>query len=246
MLPLLAYNPSSQNQRVQGYEVANDETPPIYRRENISSYTDLQELMWACYRQAFSEHVILDSSRQTFLESQFQNQQISVKEFMRGLGRSETYYRLVVEPNSNYRVVEITLKRFMGRAPYNESEKIAWSIVIAQKGIGGFVDALLDSEEYLSNFGEDTVPYQRRRYKDRPFNLVTPRYADYWRDKQAELYPKQGDIRNFLDLARQIKPQSMPPLRPVTTANITIPDMTRRDDKPAPNSVRGSFKFPVR
>jgi len=245
MLPLLAYNPSSQNQRVAGYEVANDETPPIYRRENISSYTDLQELLWACYRQAFSEHVILDSSRQIFLESQFKNNQISVKEFMRGLGKSETYYRLVVEPNSNYRVVEITLKRFLGRAPYNEAEKIAWSIVIAQKGIGGLIDALLDSEEYLSNFGDDTVPYQRRRYKDRPFNLVTPRYGDYWRDKQAELYPKQGDIRNFLDWARAIKPQGTT-FKPVSTANISIPDMTRNDGKPAPNSVRGSFKFPVR
>jgi Phycobilisome Linker polypeptide. len=172
MLPLLAYNPSSQNQRVAGYEVANDETPMIYRRENLSDYSDLQELMWACYRQAFSEHAILASSRQTFLESQFKNNQISVKEFMRGLGKSETYYRLVVEPNSNYRVVEITLKRFLGRAPYNEAEKIAWSIVIAQKGIGGLIDDLLDSEEYLSNFGDDTVPYQRRRYKDRPFNLL--------------------------------------------------------------------------
>jgi len=245
MLPLLAYKPSSQNQRVAGYEVASDETPLIYRRQNISTYSDLQELLWASYRQAFSEHEILESFRQPFLESQFKNGQISVKELMRGLGKSEAYYRLVVEPNSNYRVVEITLKRFLGRAPYNQGELIAWSIVVAQKGIGGLIDALLDSEEYQNNFGDDIVPYQRRRYKDRPFNLVTPRYADYWRDKQAELYPKAGDIRNFLDWARAVKPQGMT-LKSVTTANIAIPDMTRKDNKPAPASVRGSFKFPLR
>lgn len=245
MLPLLAYKPSSQNQRVPGYEVPNEDTPTIYRWENISDYSGLQELIWACYRQAFSEHLILDSCREPFLESQFKNNQISVKEFMRGLGKSDTYYRLVVEPNSNYRVVEITLKRFLGRAPYNEAEKIAWSIVIAQKGIGGLIDALLDSEEYNNNFGDNTVPYQRRRYKDRPFNLVTPRYNDYWREKQKELYPPAGDIRNFLAWARAVKPRGTT-FQPVSTANIAIPDMTRPDSKPAPASVRGSFKFPVR
>lgn len=62
MLPLLAYKPSSQNQRVAGYEVASDETPLIYRRENISTYSDLQELLWASYRQAFSEHEIRELS----------------------------------------------------------------------------------------------------------------------------------------------------------------------------------------
>ncbi|MEO1622422.1 MAG: phycobilisome rod-core linker polypeptide, partial [Cyanobacteria bacterium J06632_3] len=31
------------------------------------------------------------------------------------------------------------------------------------QGIQGFVDELLNSDEYLNNFGETTVPYQRRR-----------------------------------------------------------------------------------
>jgi len=49
----------------------------------------------------------------------------------------------------------------------------------------GFVDALLDSEEYLNNFGDDIVPYQRRRILpqrtdgETPFARM-PRYgADY-------------------------------------------------------------------
>lgn len=245
VIPLLEIKPSSQNHRVSGYEVPNEDTPFIYCSEDLTDLSSTQALIWAAYRQIFSEHVILESNRQTFLESQFKNQQISVRDLIRGLGKSETFYRLVVEPNSNYRIVEICLKRFLGRSPYNEAEKITWSIVIANTGIGGFIDAIVESEEYLQNFAENTVPYQRRRMKERPFNLVTPRYGNDWRLKQEKDYPKQGDIRNFMDLARQITIKQVP-IKPISTANIVIPDMTRKSTDPVPASVRSSFKFPVR
>ena len=35
--------------------------------------------------------------------------------------------------------------------------------MLATKGIKGFVDELLSTDEYLDNFGENTVPYQRKR-----------------------------------------------------------------------------------
>ncbi|HEY9708162.1 MAG TPA: phycobilisome rod-core linker polypeptide, partial [Oculatellaceae cyanobacterium] len=167
-IPLLEYKPSSQNQRVSGYEVPGEDTPRIYRSEDCLDQNDVLELIWAVYRQVFSEHVILQSTRQKHLESQLKNRAITVRDFVRGLAKSEAYYRLVVEPNSNYRAVELSLKRLLGRAPYNQDEEIAWSIKIATLGWSGFVDALLDSQEYQENFGESTVPYQRRRYKGRP------------------------------------------------------------------------------
>jgi phycobilisome rod-core linker protein len=40
---------------------------------------------------------------------------------------------------------------------------MAWSIVLATKGLNGFITELINGEEYLSNFGLSTVPYQRRR-----------------------------------------------------------------------------------
>jgi len=51
----------------------------------------------------------------------------------------------------------------------------------------GLVDALLNSREYIDNFGYDTVPYQRRRVLpgrelgETPFNIKSPRYESYWR-----------------------------------------------------------------
>ncbi|MBD2136434.1 phycobilisome rod-core linker polypeptide [Anabaena sp. FACHB-1237] len=244
-IPLLEYKPSSQNQRVAGYEVPNEDTPVIYRSENYAAGGEIEELIWATYRQLFSEHVILKFYRQSNLESQIKNKAISVRDFVRGLAKSEAFQTLVIQTNSNYRLVEIGLKRILGRAPYNKEEEIAWSITIANVGWSGFVDALVDSEEYLSTFGENIVPYQRRRYKDRPFNLVTPRYSDYWRDKLEDARYKWGDIKNFLDMAKGINIKTVT-YTPVSTANIQIPD-TSRDRKPVgiPVSISPSANFPV-
>ena len=244
-IPLLDYSPTSQNQRVLGYEVPGEDTPYIYRLENSTSQTDIQELIWAAYRQVFSEHVILKSSRQVNLESQLKNRAITVRDFIRGLAKSDVFRRLVFETNSNYRVVELSLKRLLGRAPYNKDEEISWSIKIATQGWETFVDTLLDSEEYQQAFGENTVPYQRRRYKDRPFNLVTPRYGSYWRNKLEDERYKWGDIRNFLDLAKSIK---ITPVQQVTvkTDNIKIPDTTRSTvPNGIPTSINTVAGFPL-
>jgi phycobilisome rod-core linker protein len=245
-IPLLEYKPSSQNQRVAGYEVANEDSPRVYRLENCYSDNEVEELIWAAYRQIFSEHLVLKSSRQISLETQLKNRAITVRDFIRGLAKSQVYRRLVIENNSNYRVVELTLKRLLGRAPYNKDEEIAWSIKIATLGFDGFVEALINSEEYIENFGENIVPYQRRRYKDRPFNLVTPRYADYWRDKQETESYKWGKVQNFLEMARSINPKAAN-FTKVDTANIQIPNTTRDGDSTGiAVSINPSASFPVR
>ena len=221
-IPLLEITPSSQNQRVEGYEVPDDDDRQLYRLNEVSSDFEIKELIWAGYRQIFSEHLILEKYRQPFLESQLKNRAISVREFIRGLGKSEVYRDLVAATNDNYRLVDITFKRFLGRATYGKDEQIAWSIVIATKGLSGFIDAVVDSEEYRQNFGDDTVPYQRRRYKDRPFNLVNPRYSDYWRARQISYEGSYYQVQlsgqsvqrgvrqaipdNFLQMARSISP----------------------------------------
>ena len=247
-IPLLQYKPTTQNQRVRSFGVAerDEDTPYIYRTEDVDSFTEIQELIWAAYRQVFSEHEILKVNRQLPLESQLKNRTITVRDFIRGLAKSERFYEEVVSVNNNYRLVDISLKRLLGRAAYNKEEEIAWSIKIATLGFSGFVDALVDSVEYSEAFGDNTVPYQRRRMEGRPFNLVTPRYGEEWRDKlESERY-KWGDVRNFLELARDLKPKAVIP-KPVSTANIKIPDMTR-DNKGqgVPVSISSSASFPLR
>jgi Phycobilisome Linker polypeptide. len=201
--------------------------------------TGIDNIIRAAYRQIFSEHLMLESYRQKALESQLRNGAISVKEFVRGLGKSEVYRDLVMVPNDNYRFIEVTFQRFLGRPTYSQQERIKYSIIVATKGLDGFIDAVVDSEEYNAAFGDDVVPYQRRRLSEKPANLVTPRYGARWRDvsgvkrstrEVVRTYrltrpPKPGDPENFLNMARMLNPK--PAARQnISVFDLKIPDMT--------------------
>jgi phycobilisome rod-core linker protein len=202
----------------------------------------MDDLIEAAYRQIFFHAFRWD--RERILESQLRNGQITVRDFIRGLLLSKTFRGSFYDKNSNYRFVEQCVQRVLGRDPYNEREKIAWSIVVATKGIQGFVDELLNSDEYLQSFGYDTVPYQRRRnlpsraFGEIPFNIKSPRYDGYYRgilgfpqiiwqneirtfipqDKQ----PKAGDPSTFLSMARGLSSAKGNPVPRVSAMNIDI------------------------
>jgi phycobilisome rod-core linker protein len=228
-IPLLEYSPRTTNVRVEGYDVAGDVQPRIFSSDNLLSPGDMGTLIEAAYRQIFFHAFKAD--REKFLESQLRNRQITVRQFIRGLLLSNTFKKSFYDLNSNYRFVEHCVQRVLGRDVYSEKEKIAWSIVVATKGLQGFVDALLDTTEYLEAFGESIVPYQRRRAlpsgaREIPFNIKTPRYNEYHRAKlgfpqviwqsvvktyrTTDKQPKTGDPALYLDMARSISPSANP------------------------------------
>lgn len=238
-LPLLSYSPKSQNQRVAAYEIPGDEQPRIFTTDNLLSPGDTGALIEAAYRQIFFHAFAWD--REPALESQLRNGQITVRDFIRGLLLSKTFRNSFYEKNSNYRFVEQCVQRVLGRDVYSEREKIAWSIVVATKGIVGFVDQLLNSDEYLNNFGYNTVPYQLRRVLhsrnegERPFNIKSPRYDAYhrsqlgfpqiiWQNEVRTFKPQErtaraGDPSLYSDMARSIAPKTNPVPR-VSAQNI--------------------------
>ncbi len=162
-IPLLEYTPQSQNHRVEGFEVPGNQQAWIYTTQTLLAATETDELIKAAYRQIYNEQQMLEHHRQRLLESQLRSGQITVKDFIRGLVLSDSFRRLTYESNNNYRFVELCIQRILGRPVYNDREKLAWSIVLATKGLPGFVDELLNSEEYCKTFDDYTVPYQRRR-----------------------------------------------------------------------------------
>jgi phycobilisome rod-core linker protein len=187
-IPLLDYAPSSQNQRVANFEVPGDEQPRIFTTENFLSASEMETLIAAAYRQIFHEQQMLASNRQTILESQLKVGQITVKEFIRGLALSDSFRRLNYDANNNYRFVELCVQRILGRQVYSDREKIAWSAVLMTKGLPGFIADLVNSEEYNSNFGDNAVPYQRRRVLPQRINGELPfermaRYGEDYRDR---------------------------------------------------------------
>jgi phycobilisome rod-core linker protein len=187
-LPLLEYAPTSQNTRVTGFEIPSDEQPRIYSTEPMLSASEMDDLIEAAYLQIFHEQQMLSFCRQTLLESQLRIGQITVKAFIRGLAISDPFRRLNFEVNNNYRFVELCVQRILGRQVYDQREKLAWSIVLATKGLSGFITDLLDSDEYMHNFGEQIVPYQRRRVLPQRTEgeltfAHTARYSTDYRDR---------------------------------------------------------------
>ena len=101
--------------------------------------------------------------RDPFLESQFKSGSITVRDFVRGLLLSERFYNGYVACNNNERIVEQVVGRGLGRPVYGSDEKRSWSIVIAEQGFSGFIDAVLASPEYFERFGNDEIPEQVNR-----------------------------------------------------------------------------------
>ncbi len=234
-VPLLEYAPSTQNSRVSGFEVGSDEQSRIFSTDNILSPGQIGDLIEAAYRQIFFHAFAAD--REKCLESQLRNGQITVRDFIRGLCLSNTFTNSFYNLNSNYRFVEHCIQKILGRDVYSEAEKIAWSIVIANKGRAGLIEEILNSNEYLENFGDNIVPYQRRRVlpsgaSELPFNIQSPRYDAYYRRKlgfpkaswqaavrtytSADKKPKTGDPALFMSMAQSLgsignQPQTLSP-----------------------------------
>nr|QCI06161.1 gbilisome rod-core linker polypeptide [Dicranema revolutum] len=231
-IPILNYAFSTQNQRVDGFEYyPGEEQPKIYTTENLPTAYEMDEIIWAAYRQIFSEHQILMSNRDPFLESQLRFNQIRMKDFIKALFLSQSFRDLNYNVNNNYRFVEMSIQRVLGRDVYNEREKLAFAVIIGSRGLKAFIDILLNSYEYAENFGDNTVPYQRRRviYQrskgEIPFNLKTPRIGKQFLMNQQmpqllwpgpvrkfrpqEQCPKSGDPALFLDMVLDLSPSAL-------------------------------------
>jgi phycobilisome rod-core linker protein len=145
------------------------------------------------YRQIYVHAFQVD--RDSVLESQLRNNQITVHDFVRSLLLSRKFRNDFYRSNSNYQMVEQLVGRVFGRPVHGDRERISLPILIAERGLPALVDKLLDSEEYLDNFGYDRVPFQRSRVLAGraqgvlPFNQQAPRYGHDWREISAKRAP---------------------------------------------------------
>jgi phycobilisome core-membrane linker protein len=123
----------------------------------------VQSVVRAAYRQIFERDLdpYIIQSEFTALESKLSNGEITVKEFIEGLGCSDLYVKEFYAPYPNTKVIELGTKHFLGRAPLNQREIQKYNQILAAKGIRAFIRAMVDSMEYLQFFQEDTVPYRR-------------------------------------------------------------------------------------
>ncbi len=126
------------------------------------STVEKNTIIQACYRQVFERDIKKGYSLCfTDLESQVVNGQLSIKEFIRALGKSYIYRKQFFEPFVNSRVLELAFRHFLGRGPSSQIEFQKFFAILSELGLGSLVDELINSSEYTDYFGEETVPYLR-------------------------------------------------------------------------------------
>ncbi len=115
----------------------------------------------AAYRQILGNAHVMESERLVVPESQLRRGEISVREFVRQVAKSELYRSRFLETCYRYRTIELNFKHLLGRAPESFEEMKRQSGVWDLGGFEAEIDSYLDSDEYQDVFGEDTVPFYR-------------------------------------------------------------------------------------
>ncbi|NEP20912.1 MAG: phycobilisome linker polypeptide [Moorea sp. SIO3I6] len=125
------------------------------------SEAEIETVIRAVYRQVLGNAHVMESERLIVPESQIKRGQITVREFVRQVAKSELYRSRFFDICPRYRSIELNFKHLLGRAPDDYSETFYHSQVLDQGGFEADIDSYIDSDEYQEVFGEDTVPFYR-------------------------------------------------------------------------------------
>ena len=135
--------------------------PNLFYSSVNNSTEEIEIIIKAIYKQVLGNAHVMESERLTALESQLKHGNLSVREFVRQLAKSELYRNLFFHNCPRYRSIELNFKHLLGRAPYDYTETFHHSQILDQEGFWAEIDSYIDSDEYQSVFGEDIVPYTR-------------------------------------------------------------------------------------
>jgi phycoerythrin-associated linker protein len=137
-----------------------DETPPQERVPGASA-EELESLIQAVYRQVLGNAYVMESERQTVPESQFKRGELSVREFVRAIAKSDLYQSRFFTSCARYRSIELNFRHLLGRPPLDLEEMRGHSTILDTQGFAADIDSYIDSDEYQTTFGEEIVPYIR-------------------------------------------------------------------------------------
>ncbi len=170
---------------------AFQESPKVELRPNYT-LDDLQAVIRATYRQVLGNDYIMESDRLIFAESLLKEGNLSVREFVRQIAKSDLYKNKFFLANPQIRFIELNYKHLLGRAPYNEAEIAFHNDIYASEGYNADIDSYIDSVEYMESFGENIVPNYRgfdvyRGSQTAGFNRMFRLYRGYANSDRTQL-----------------------------------------------------------
>ena len=113
-----------------------------------------EQIIRAVYKQVLGNAYVMDSERQVIAESQFKLGEISVRELVRRIAKSDLYRSRFFESCPRYRYIELAFRHLLGRAPADFDEMRAHAERLDSAGYEADIDSFLDNEEYQNAFGE--------------------------------------------------------------------------------------------
>ena len=124
-----------------------------------SSSEEKQAVINAVYRHVLGNPHVMESERLVAAESQLCDGSISVRDFVRAVGKSDFYRSRYFEKCAPYRFVELNFMHFLGRAPESQAELSEHIRRCVEAGYDAEIDSYIDSDEYQVRFGENVVPF---------------------------------------------------------------------------------------
>ncbi|MBW4550390.1 MAG: phycobilisome rod-core linker polypeptide [Aphanocapsa sp. GSE-SYN-MK-11-07L] len=167
-----------------------------------------QAVIKAAYLQVFGRDVY-EGQRQKVAEINLENGDITVREFIKLLAKSNQFRNLYWTPLYVIKAIEYIHRRLLGRPTYGRQELNKYFDLCAKKGLYALVDAIIDSVEYSEAFGEDTVPYERYLTPagQSQRSLRTGTIGD------TGLKPERDDIPRFVELGEITEMRTEPAIQ---------------------------------
>ncbi len=119
------------------------------------------EVIQSVYKQVFGNRHLMELDVNKSLEALFMNGDLTVQGFVTALAQSDTYKKLFLDDKSPYQFVELNFKHLLGRPPHDQQELMEHVKRMNTEGYDAEIASYTYSEEYLSAFGIDQVPYNR-------------------------------------------------------------------------------------
>jgi phycobilisome core-membrane linker protein len=129
-------------------------------RSTSFAESSTQAVIKAIYLQVMGRDVY-EGQRLKVEEIKLENGDISVREFVRALAKSDLFRNTYWTKFYVCKAIEYIHRRLLGRPTYGRQEMNKYFDLAAKKGFYAIVDAMIDSLEYNESFNEDMVPYNR-------------------------------------------------------------------------------------
>ena len=122
---------------------------------------EIESAIDGAYRHVYGNGHVMDHERSVSLEAELRDGRLTIREFIRGLAKSDFYRKNFYDCCSPQRTIELDFKHILGRPPHDQYEVSECIQIQASQGHDALVDSLIDSEEYNKAFGEHGVPFMR-------------------------------------------------------------------------------------